>query len=251
MRISKKNKEKIKGGLQGHFIKRWDPFLEREVQEFVSHAKNNSIIKQEREREEELLRMKKEYEKVYQELRENGYASPDSEEWHHYLAKYKLFDNKYIQILLKWLPQLNDKSIALSLLHYSKNKFDGKILTKLFELDKDRKYRWEICELIDFVLPVNIDEWIVKAFLNQEYGKTTEMLGLTISKLFPYQKASEILCKGFFLHPIHSAKALGEIGKDKEVIFLNKNKNRFDKYTQKEITKAIQKIIKRVGQRKP
>lgn len=244
-KLSEDKKKLIERG--GTYRKEWNPYLKKEVEVYVPNYTDDSILKRKNEREKSLQKTKEEYAKLYQELRDNNYFTPDSMEWHEYIAQYSPFDKKYIQIVMNWLPYLNNKDIALSLLHYPKDKFDGIILTKLFESDKDRKYRWQICELIDFVLPIYIDDWIVNAFLNPEYGKTTEMLGLAISKLFPYEKASELLIKGFFLHPIHSAKALGEIGKEKEISFLNENKNRFDKYAQKEITKAIQKINKRLA----
>ncbi|GAA4314470.1 hypothetical protein [Compostibacter hankyongensis] len=235
----------------GFYRKEWNPLLKKEVEVFVPNYIDDSIMKRENEMKKRLQDAKKENEKLYQELRDNNYITPDSMEWSEYISKYRPFDKQYIQIVLKWLPSLNNKDVALGLLHYPKHKYDGKILTETFELGKDREYRWRICELIDFVLPINIDEWIVNAFLNPEYGNTTEMLGLAISKLFPYPKASDFLCRGFFLHPMHASKALGEIGKDKELSFLNQHKEMVDKYTQKEITKSIQKINKRLEQKNP
>jgi hypothetical protein len=254
MNISKKHKEELRKlketGLQGHFVKEWSPFLKQEVNVFVSDNKNIAIIDAEKELKEKIRKAKEEYAKVYIELRENNYITPGSMYWQDYIAQYAPFDEKYIQILLKWLPVLNDKEIALSILGYSKNKFDGRVFAEIFDQDKERKYRWKICDLIYTTSPIGIDDWIEKTFLDPYHSKnrTTEMLALAIGKMFPYEKASEILRKGFNLLPMHSAKALGEIGQARELEFLKEHQHKFYKYTEKEISRAIKKIERRLKQ---
>jgi len=176
-----------------------------------------------------------------------------------------LLPDTIIQVLLKWLPQIKNNSVlemtVRSVSAAQKNTFNGSVLTEIFERTTSDNIRWVISNAIASSLPFGIAEWVVKAIQNKSYGYSREMLCDALVKLVSPEESRIILTSIYDQLPIHATVALGKVGDELTMVFLeSKNREYKDKIkkeqkgsvpynilntTMKEINKALMKMQKK------
>lgn len=186
-------------------------------------------------------------EKMYEDLRNAGY--PDELTFPHttaYINALKPLPDDFIAIVIKWLPDLKHKEIAIGFLREAEHKYDGQVLIPIF-IDGDFTLKWKIADAIAYNPPLGINEWVKETYLSVQYGQEAGLLALAIIKMFQKEEAIGIIKQGFDLHPEVAPEALGKVGGIKEIDFLEeKSKLPYKaKFIYKEIEKAIKKIKKR------
>ena len=184
---------------------------------------------------------------MYKELSDMGYPDiNDFENGTAYINAVKPIPEKFIEIVLKWLPKLEKKTGIIMFLRESGEKYDGRVLIPLFE-EANTQERWRICEAIAYNPPMNIKQWVKELYLNKKYSyHETGLLPLAIVKMFPKNEAREILKQGFDHQNRVSPEALGKIGILEDIPFLEeKLLETYDAtHVKKDIEKAIQRIKK-------
>lgn len=187
------------------------------------------------------------FEKMYEDIAQAGF--PDVNEFSNgteYINAIKPVSTTLINIVLKWMPNLEYPIGILLFLRESKNKYDGRILIPIFN-EADSQGKWRICDAIEHNPPLYINDWVKETYLSPEYGADTGLLALAVAKMFSGDEARKILRAGFDLHPGITPEALGKVGKPADIVFLEeKYKGAYpSKSVYKEIEKAIKKIKKR------
>lgn len=172
---------------------------------------------------------------------------PDELDFPHfsaYIHAAKPFTKGFMDIVLHWYPKLKFKAGVLHYLRETADKYDGRILIPLFN-EGNKQVRWFICDAIAYNPPLDINDWVREIYLDKQYEyEETGLLPLAIIKLFPKDEARDLLRQGFDHHPGTTAFALGKIGKEADVLFLEEKLiSKFEsKFVYKEIEKAIKKI---------
>lgn len=118
-----------------------------------------------------------------------------------------------VEVLLEWLPRVKQHNILEMMVRamaVPEKRFDGRVLTKLFEETQSRyDVRWVIANTIAAARPEGITEWVVEAIQKREYGQSRQMLCDAVVKMAGKKRARPILMAVFDDLPIHAASVLG------------------------------------------
>lgn len=208
-------------------------------------------------RRDDIMRSFIETDPMNLELVKLGY--PDSLDFdtdNDYLKKVGCFDDKGVEVLLSWLPRIENKSLIIDYLRYTKNKFDGSILKEVFDLVND-DIQWQICDLITANPPHKIKEWVKDLYFSKKYGFSVDLTALAIPLYYSKLESSELLQKGFVLRPEITVEAL-VLNKNKtDAMFLKTKLDELSLKTlpnismdKKEVIKIISKAIIRLEKMK-
>lgn len=190
----------------------------------------------------------RDYEPMFDALIEAGY--PDRyayPSFTHFINANRPFPDDFVAVVMKYLPKMKFKLGAVELLRNAEHRYDGRVLIPIFS-EADANGKWRLCDAIVQNPPLFIDEWVLDIFFDKRYSYSeTGLLPLAIIKLFPADRAREILKMGFDLHYRVTPEALGKVGRLEDIPFLESKL--LQEYTASHVKKDIQLAIRKIMKR--
>lgn len=182
-------------------------------------------------------------------LHKNGFDQINSTDE---IKSLKSVDAKLTDILLEWLPKLDNKhgsqEMLVRALCIAEEPFDGTLLMDLFD-SKESSFnlKWVIGNTLASARRVeHITDWLEEKLSAAQPGKECEMLVYAAIKYFNYDKASTILRRLFPVFPLQVSDAFTRIGKIEDLIFLKENSIGYKGEQKTQINKAIKKLSAKV-----
>ena len=159
-------------------------------------------------------------------------------------------DRVYVEIILTHLQSEFEEPNTLEMLVRGlatpSQRFNGEILTDLFDRTENEVLRWSIANTIFESKPLKIENWLKTTINRDDIGISKEMLLLALPRILEVEESREYLYKYFEEFPTHSANAIAEIGTNEDIEFLANHKKGKEKWVIKEIEKAEKKIRKKL-----
>lgn len=167
------------------------------------------------------------------------------------LLKYKNIPATLTNILIQWVPQINNdyhsQEILIRVLAISDIAFDGKFLINLFDNNHSSfSLKWAIANTIASADILNIDKWIEEKLTSFHQEKQNEMLVYAAIKYFPYSKSNVFLRNLFDIFPLQVADAFAFIGKEDDLKYLQQKRKEYKGEVRAGIDKAVSKLKKRI-----
>jgi hypothetical protein len=168
------------------------------------------------------------------------------------LVQLKKVDRKLSELLLKWIPKIDNKycsqEMFIRALAKADQPFDGRLLIDLFEnKEYSSSFKWAIANTIASAKVENILEWLQKKLASSDQPIENEMLVYAAIKYFDRDKSRFFLRTLFEKHPLQVADALTYVGNNDDIIFLEEKRNNLQGVQQTQIDKAIKKLKKKLG----
>lgn len=146
---------------------------------------------------------------------------------------------------LPTIPEVNIKEGIVRALGASRVRYDGRILTDLFEATDNDSLRWAIANTLSIGKMRGVGVWVLDAMQRKEYGTARQMLPLAAVRHNPPNVANPILLGLLTEMPGHVAMALAESGGESELAALQAQYEIAEGWTNRAIGQAIDVIRRR------
>lgn len=209
------------------------------------------VAELERARLAHVARFKAATEPILADLRNVGVSV---EQWNDLLSRYATLPQSAVDLLLSWLPRLDDPSaqeaVVRAIAAAPTARYDGRVLARLFETTDNVPLRWAIGDALAFTKPEGVNEWILRTVQNPTFGKGREMLAIALARLVAAEIANPVLVSLLGPLPIHAAAGLAVSGTLSELAALEAARDNTKGSIRKQIIKAIRAIERRDRRRR-
>ena len=186
-----------------------------------------------------------------EDLHVHGYTSIQSSSD---LTKLKKADPTLVELLLKWIPRIDNKHRSQEMLvrglAVATAPFNAAALTHLFDNSQAFSLKWAIANTIAGNDLLNVTSWLEKKLNDEVPDKTWEMLMYAVARYFPYDRSSEMLRRLFHQFPLQVADAFSMIGRTADITYLEDMSLKYKGAQRTSINKSIKKLQQRLGKGK-
>jgi hypothetical protein len=188
-------------------------------------------------------------EPILESLRVAGYPVDSI----YYIARtYAPLPKGVVDVLLAALSTVDEVRVQEGIvraLGASHIRYDGKILTDLFEATEDDALRWAIANTFSIGKMRGVGAWILDAVQRKDYGTSRQMLPLAAVRHNTPELANPILVALLSDMPGHVAMGLAESGGESELVALRAQYEIAEGWERKAIGQAIGVIERRKQER--
>jgi hypothetical protein len=224
------------------------------VVEFVAERQSDpEWVESERVREEEHRtqreRLDASSEPILRSLRAAGYPVDVFDQ---IVRTYAPLPKGVVDVLLAALTKVDEVRIQEGIvraLGASHIRYDGRVLTELFEATDDHALRWAISNTLSVGKMRGAGAWILDAVQRKEYGTARQMLPLAAVRHNPPELANPILVALLSDMPGHVALGLAESGGESELAALRVQYELVEGWEKNTIGQAIDVIQRRLQER--